>query len=454
MKIKYIRWITILGLVGVVALQVTWLRSTFRLTAQQVEMKCDEVFGDAVLGEVIHRVVLWKKQTGNALLRIEMDAHMHTYHQEELGSSAGRILNQYLHVSFQESARKKMKSDISLTALDSIYTHILDSAGVRAHVTCCLTDSVGKILMPVGFHPEGDMLRTRLIPTDFNQTLFLQGFITNPYAVVFRRMILLLSAAALMMLLVIGCIVWQVRVILRQNKVTRLREDFSYAMVHDMKTPLNSIRMGVHLLESGRLDANLQKRAGYLRILREESEHLLALTERILTLSKLEHKRLKLDKVTFPLRPVLEELAERYRQVASKTVTYVWHLHADTVYADKELLKEALGNLIDNAVKYSGAAVEITFTSFRSADGSLALSVRDNGIGIPLKEQRKIFEKFERASAVERGRKGGAAGFGLGLNYVQLVVKAHGGTVNVDSMEGEYTEFTLFLPSGEGVHHD
>ena len=79
------------------------------------------------------------------------------------------------------------------------------------------------------------------------------------------------------------------------------------------------------------------------------------------------------------------------------------------------------------------------------------IKVRDNGIGIPLKDQSRIFEKYERASAADRSRKGGASGFGLGLNYVFRVAEAHGGKVCVESIEGEYSEFLLFLPSEERV---
>ena len=117
-------------------------------------------------------------------------------------------------------------------------------------------------------------------------------------------------------------------------------------------------------------------------------------------------------------------------------------MDAETVYADEEFLREALSNLIDNAVKYSGEEVTIAFASQKHPDGSVSVSVRDDGWGIPLKDQAKIFEKYERASAVSRSRKGGPSGFGLGLNYVLR----HGGTVKLESIEGEYSEFTLVLP--------
>lgn len=245
-------------------------------------------------------------------------------------------------------------------------------------------------------------------------------------------------------------IIYQIRIILRQNKIAKLREDFSYAMIHDMKTPLSSILMGTQILETGKLDAQSEKKARYFRILREEGEHLLSLTNKVLTLSKLENHQLKLEKETCSLRPMLEDLAEKYKAKAVKHIVYKWNLQADTVYADEEFLKEALSNLIDNSVKYSGEEVEITFSSGKLSN-EYYIKVHDTGFGIPLKDQSKIFEKYERASASGRSRYGGPAGFGLGLNYVLRVAEAHGGRVTLESIEGEYSEFTIYLPVEEDI---
>ena len=90
--------------------------------------------------------------------------------------------------------------------------------------------------------------------------------------------------------------------------------------------------------------------------------------------------------------------------------------------------------------------MEITFLSERKADGAVCVTVADNGFGIPLKDQRKIFEKYERAAASERSRSGGASGFGLGLNYVLRIMEAHGGRVTLESMEGNTAGLPCFPP--------
>ena len=104
-----------------------------------------------------------------------------------------------------------------------------------------------------------------------------------------------------------------------------------------------------------------------------------------------------------------------------------------------------LGNLLDNAIKYSRAEVKIDIIC-ESERGVCKIKVCDNGLGISLKDQSRIFNRFERSAAAVRSSKGGATGFGLGLNYVQQVMLAHEGRVEVESEEGRFSEFTLYFP--------
>ena len=447
MEIKHIRWIAVVGLIAIVELQYVWLVNTYKLTKESIQMKGEELFPEAALQEVFLRVSKTKKDS-TVTMNVNFDAEK----DMETMSNPGQWLMSYMHVSFQEIALKDFNRDVSFMDLDSIYAHMLDSIGFPAVVASCIVDSTGRVMRSssqLDIHGKG-VLRTSPLPISHDGTRFLQGVITNPYRVIFRRMTLLLLATVLIMVLVIVCIIYQIRIIVRQDKIAKLREDFSYAMIHDMKTPLSSILMGTQILETGKLDTQPEKKARYFRILKEEGEHLLSLTNKVLTLSKLENHQLKLEKDTCCVRSMLEDLAEKYKAKAVKHIVYKWNLQADTVYADEEFLKEALSNLIDNAVKYSGEEVEITFSSGKLSN-EYYIKVHDTGFGIPLKDQSKIFEKYERASASGRSRYGGPAGFGLGLNYVLRVAEAHGGRVTLESIEGEYSEFTIYLPVEEDI---
>ena len=383
---KHIRWIAVIGLLAIVELQYVWLTNTYKLTEESLLMKSDDLFKDAALQEVFYRMKKYKEMTAPDSIfsmRVDLGEDSDTILSAVMENRANQWLMSSIHIAFQETVLEELKMDVNLSDLDSIYAHLLDSIGVRARVFSCVVDSSGNVVRSSGAKDVNvsGTLKTSPVPISFDNTRFLQGVITNPYWLVVRRMTMLLIATALIMVLVIGCIVYQIRIIMRQDKVARLREDFSYAMIHDMKTPLSSILMGAQILETGKLDAQPEKKARYFRILREESEHLLTLTNKVLTLSKLENHRLKLVRSDCPLCPLLEDLAEKYKAKAGKEVVYRWHLETETVYADREFLTEALSNLIDNALKYSGERVEITFSSGVKADGTAFVSVRDNGFG-------------------------------------------------------------------------
>lgn len=319
MEIKHIRWIAVVGLIAIVELQYVWLVNTYKLTKESIQMKGEELFPEAALQEVFLRVSKTKKDS-TVTMNVNFDAEK----DMESMSNPGQWLMSYMHVSFQEIALKDFNRDVSFVDLDSIYAHMLDSIGFPAVVASCIVDSTGRVMRSssqLDIHGKG-VLRTSPLPISHDGTRFLQGVITNPYRVIFRRMTLLLLATVLIMVLVIVCIIYQIRIIVRQDKIAKLREDFSYAMIHDMKTPLSSILMGTQILETGKLDTQPEKKARYFRILKEEGEHLLSLTNKVLTLSKLENHQLKLEKDTCCVRSMLEDLAEKYKAKAVKHIVY------------------------------------------------------------------------------------------------------------------------------------
>ena len=245
--------------------------------------------------------------------------------------------------------------------------------------------------------------------------------------------------------LTIVCTVYQIKFIFKLNKISQIREDFSYAMIHDMKTPLSTIMMVQDMLKSGRLDSKPKIKDKYMSIAESETDHLLTLTNKILTISKLENHKLEMNKTEVELTPIIEKLTEKFKAKAQKPVNFIISLQAKTAYADNDYLGEVLSNLIDNAIKYSKESVEIHITTEESERYTI-LKVRDNGLGISEADQKVIFQKYERAAAAKRSRRNGASGFGLGLNFVDQVIKAHEGRIFVNSTDGEFTEFTICLP--------
>ena len=234
----------------------------------------------------------------------------------------------------------------------------------------------------------------------------------------------------------------QINYIDEQERVRLLREDFSYAMVHDMKSPLTSIIMGTKYLHSGVLEKKPEMKEKYFCIVEDEAQHLLALINRLLTISKLEHGKLSIQKAEIDLEAMIEDVVDKYK---AKSIHITTLFGATSALADEEYLKEAISNIVDNATKYSKEEINIQITTFEN-DRNVYIKIYDEGIGIARSEMKTIFNRFERAAEHERDARKTRGGFGIGLNYVLQVINAHGGKVSVKSEKGKWSEFTISLP--------
>lgn len=426
---SYIKVITIIGLMAVVVIQAVWLYSSIQAIKQNIVRESNVLLEEAVNREVFIRI-----DSLNPKEDIVVS-------QESTPTGDIKMQTEYL-----QEAALKYGSDISLNRLQIIYNELLSEKDMPRSVRInkiMHNDSIIEFVGDVNAF-YGDIV-TKQVPIRLNKSVAIQAILANSTNSVFKRMGWFIIATAILMLLVIGCLFYQIRIILRLNKIFKIREDFSYAMIHDMKTPLTTIVMTLNFLHTGRLDDKPEKKEKYFQIAEGEADHLLTLTNKVLTISKLEQHKLDMQKEEIELIPIVDKLVDKFTAKADKPIRFIKDLQATEVYADAEYLEEVLDNLIDNAVKYSKESVEITLSSSCN-DKHTVLRVYDNGIGISDKDQKVIFNKYERGAAGRRKRKQGASGFGLGLNFVQQVVEAHGGNIFVNSIEGEFTEFVISLP--------
>lgn len=399
------------------------------LLRNEMKNQTSELLYDASEREILNRLYVAQIPLGTELL--ELDAF-----NEKI--NGGPLLQETL---------LNFGSELSLEDLDSIYSSLLNEARIKAKSVINIVSAEGVVLKTTRKDKLSlwGTINTEMIPIKMDESENIQAVIINPYVAIFREQGILIIATVIMVILVGYCITYQIKIIIKQDKIAKLREDFSYAMIHDMKTPISSMLMGVNVLKSGKLEDKPDKKEKYLRIMGEEATHLLALANRVLTIAKAEESNLSLDIHSISIQAMIENLIEKFMAKTTKQVTFTMNIQNKEIYADVDYLMDAISNLIDNAIKYSGEKVHIEITCL-DRDEFTRISVRDDGFGVSPKDQIKIFEKFERAAAIKRNRKGGAAGFGLGLNYVMLVAEAHGGTVDIESIEGEYSEFTINIP--------
>ncbi|MBQ9261118.1 MAG: HAMP domain-containing histidine kinase [Prevotella sp.] len=336
-------------------------------------------------------------------------------------------------------------SEISLDTIAIFVDSLLSVAHINRDVTIQEVNAEGKVLRQNNDRSSSWSIKTKPVSIRRDQSKAVLIALNNPYPELAQRLSPLFLISAIILGFFAIIIIQLLRFITEQEQMTELRNDFSYAMVHDMKSPLSSIIMGAHFLHSGKVDDKPQIKEKYYSIIESEAEHLLALVNKLLTISKLENKKLILNKNETDLEPIIDDLVEKAKAKATKPIEVNTVLEVKKVMADEQYLTEAIANLIDNALKYSKDEIEISVKTF-DTDKNILLKVRDNGIGITKEEQQVIFDKFGRAAIHEKNRKGGVSGFGLGLNYVDQVMQAHGGKVTVSSEKDKYSEFTLYIP--------
>ena len=340
---------------------------------------------------------------------------------------------------------RRYHSEVSLDTLALYVDSLLSVVSLDRDFTVMEVDADGRILRQNNDRLSSAALKTRVFSTRRDQSRGIRLALNNPYPSLARRLSPLFLASAIILILFGAILLRLLRYLDEQKMMADLRNDFSYAMVHDMKSPLSSIIMGARFLHSGKVDDKPEIKEKYYAIIESEAEHLLALVNKLLTISKLENKKLILNKQDVNLEPVIDDIVEKAKAKTDKNIDFIVDLLVRHVLADEQYLAEAISNLVDNAIKYSKENIEISITT-QDSDKYVLLKVRDNGIGISKDDQRIIFDKFGRAAVHEQNRKGGVSGFGLGLNYVDQVMQAHGGKVTVQSELDKYSEFTLYIP--------
>jgi signal transduction histidine kinase len=212
-------------------------------------------------------------------------------------------------------------------------------------------------------------------------------------------------------------------------------------VAHDLRTPLTRMRGSAELaLQS---DSEIPKREALADCI-EESDRVLTMLNTLMDITEAEHGMMRLHRERRAVSQLLENVLEVYRLVAEEKKIEIF-VHCDgPCYADVDpnRIQQALANLLDNAVKYTGEHGRISIEC-SSSEEAIEVRVKDNGIGIPATEQSRIWDRLYRG---DKSR--GERGLGLGLSLVKAVVEAHGGRVTVQSAEGSGSEFSVSLPSG------
>lgn len=429
--------LALLSMAGVVITQYIWLRRAQRFQSEQVQLQkqqaaqLDKQFND--------RVVIALTDVTQRILSINKDP-------SDLFDAVKQVSPNYYAVSINDTIHPYL--------LEELLKHEFERRGIgddfEYGIYDCFTDS----LVYGDYVGATDSLRADSAHRPFVlPKLNKDG---HYFAVNFPRRVTSLWMPeeggtitwiypAIVTLIVFSFFAYSVWTIMRQKRLGEMKNDFIGNMTHELKTPISTIALSSEVIADPDIINQPERLRNYAEIIRTENDRLRTQVERVLQLSTLDKGDLHLKHEVVDMHKVMRDVVASFRvQLAGRDGRVDVREGAERalVTGDPVHLSNAVTNLVDNAVKYSPDRPQVTISSSNDGD-RLRIAVKDRGIGIKREDLRHIFERFYR---VHTGNVHNVKGFGLGLHYVDAIVRAHGGHVTVESEPGKGSTFTLELP--------
>jgi len=427
---KLIRIFAVLGILGLLFLQYSWFKNSYILMEHDILEKSSQCLNASIESDLSNRMTGFFSNT--------------VISNESNNPVEGKVvsetkLNETNELTgFIQEAVLKMGLSCKVNNLDSIFkTKISEAIGFSPKYSLTLVSAkVKDSSRPDKFTFFGKITKDQ----------YAKVTLINPLQSILRQAQIIIAVSILLVIIIGVVLIYLLRSTLREAKFVNFIKEYTHALTHELKTPISGIYMASSQLSSGIFEEKPEARQRYYGMMKESSSKLLSTVDRILVVAKAEHSKITTNPTPTQVKPFVDKIVEIHRSnnFRRKVVELTSSCVPEDLMGnfDSFLMENVLNNLIDNAMKYSEEQVKIeVFAGI--ADNKLEFRLKDNGFGIAENELKHIFDNFERGNKVQ-GK--GIDGFGIGLNYVNKVVHAHKGTIEVTSEEGVGTEFCIHLP--------
>ena len=369
----------------------------------------------------------------------QLDASYPVYIElEQLAREVRTSIHQQLDASYP----------VDLQALDSLIDAELRVRGMALRVfrTEIVDERTGHVLQASFPHSMKRPTFKHVAVYSFNpeRHYVYRVFLPSLTGVIVRQMAGILFSTLLLMVLLALSFRFLIRTVMQQRTLEEMKDDLTNNMTHELKTPIAAAYSAVDALLNYRQGEDPSKRAQYLQLCLDQLSHLSGLVEQILDMSLERRRKQELHREPVSIRALFERLTRLYSLRAGRPVHFLTEVAPPdlSLQADPELLSQAVGNLIDNAIKYSPGEPEITL--WAGCEGAFyAVTVSDRGCGIPSASVGRIFDKFYRVPAGDRHD---VKGYGLGLYHVRQIVERHGGRITVSPRPRGGSIFKIQIP--------
>ncbi|MFW6311503.1 MAG: sensor histidine kinase, partial [Nanoarchaeota archaeon] len=234
--------------------------------------------------------------------------------------------------------------------------------------------------------------------------------------------------------------------ITRQKGIQKMKTEFVSVAAHQLRTPLSAIKWTLEMLLEGDVGELTEEQNKFLKKSFKSNERMINLINDLLNVSRIEEGRYLYERKKIKIKKIIDELIKNHEEdLKRKDINLEFNKTKEKINfaGDKEKIRLAIQNLIDNAVKYTLKGGKIVVNLKKKDKNSIKFSIEDDGIGIPKKQHSRIFSKFFRGKTAVRRE---TEGSGLGLFITKNIIEAHGGEIWFESEEGEGTTFYFTLP--------
>ena len=361
------------------------------------------------------------------------------------------LLNQIFKDIFTHSSPQAIEKRISSGLLDTLISAELSAKNINIEFEFGVYSSgMNRITLE-----KTGKYHDKLMQKGYSFTLFPNNmFSSQDYLLLYfpeiSRFILfqmwgMLAVSLALVLLIIAAFIYSITTIIRQKKISEMKNDFINNMTHEFKTPISTVSLACQALTDNDVQKSDELYRNYINIISDENKRLGVMAERILQTAILEKGKLNARMESLNLHEIIVDVIKNIGiQIEIRDGVIETQLYAQQymINADRIHISNVIYNLLDNANKYTPRKPHIR-VSTENVFGGILILVQDNGIGIPKTYQKKIFEKLFR---VPTGDIHNVKGFGLGLSYVKFVVEKHLGTIMVESEPHKGSTFRIFLP--------
>ena len=299
---------------------------------------------------------------------------------------------------------------------------------------------------------KSDVYLRALFPNDlFSSKSFLALYFPKEKKLFYKSLGFLGASSTFLTIFLIMTFIATLLIIFRQKKLSQIKTDFVNNMTHELKTPISTISLASQMLKDKGIGVTEKKLKHISGIIEQESKRLGYQVEKVLQMAIFDKGKIKLNLEEIDVHLLLSNVASNFEmQIKNKNGNIILDLKAKNpiIRVDEVHFLNILSTLVDNAIKYCNTEPEITLSAWDTRK-KLFIAVKDNGIGISKKDQKRIFEKFYRVST---GNIHNVKGFGLGLCYVKTIVEEHGGSINIESQTGKGSRFIISFPLNTNNH--